>query len=348
MISADERMADSKTTRSTTRSLKPHEVLDFEKPIYELESKIAELEALSTDSSLRLAGEITPLKARLDRLVEEVFRAISPWQQVQVARAVGRPLAEDFTEGIADELLELHGDRGFRDDFAMLTALARIGEHRVLLVAQRKGRDTKEKIRAHFGCPHPEGYRKALRKMRLAEKFGLPIVSLINTPGAYPGIGAEERGQGWAIAENLQAMFGLKVPVVCVVVSEGGSGGALGIGIGDRVLMMEHAYYSVISPEGCAAILWGDAKRAPDAAKALRLSSSDLLKFGVVDQVLVEPVGAAHRAPARAIQEMKAAIEAHLRDLKRIPIAELLESRQKKFRAMGTLFATLPEAGATR
>ncbi len=341
-------MADSRTTRSTTRSLKPHEVLDFEKPILELEAKIAELEALSTDTSLKLAGEITPLKARLDRLVEEVFRAISPWQQVQVARAAGRPLAEDFTEGIADELLEIHGDRAFKDDYAMLTALARIGEHRVLIVAQRKGRDTKEKIRANFGCAHPEGYRKALRKMRLAEKFGLPIVSLINTPGAYPGIGAEERGQAWAIAENLQAMFALRVPIVSVVVSEGGSGGALGIGIADRVLMMEHAYYSVISPEGCAAILWGDAKRAPDAAKALRLSSQDLFKFGVVDLVLSEPVGAAHRAPARAIQEMKRAIECQLTELKALPLAELLEARAKKFRAMGTLFAEAAPARSAR
>lgn len=335
-------MADSNPGKTTTRSAKAHEVLDFEKPIFELEGKIAELEALSSDSSLKLSGEITPLKERLNRLVQEVFRAISPWQQVQVARAAGRPLCEDFIDGMCDEVLELHGDRNFRDDPALFTGLARVGEHRVLIVAHLKGRNTREKIRAHFGCAHPEGYRKALRKMKLAEKFGLPIVALINTPGAYPGIGAEERGQAWAIAENLQAMFAIRVPIISIVVGEGGSGGALGIGVADRVLMMEHAYYSVISPEGCAAILWGDAKRAPDAAKALRLSSSDLLSFGVVDAVLEEPVGAAHRAPAAAVQELKRVICEHLTQLKRIPVAELLDQRFAKFRAMGTLFA---EAG---
>lgn len=332
-------MADSKSTKNTTRTPKAHEVLDFERPIHELEGKIAELEALSSDTNLKLGGEITPLKHRLNRLVQEVFRAISPWQQVQVARAAGRPLCEDFVEGMCDELVELHGDRNFRDDPAMMTAIARIGSHRVMVVAHRKGRDTREKIKAHFGCAHPEGYRKALRKMKLAEKFGLPIVALINTPGAYPGIGAEERGQGWAIAENMQAMFALKVPIVSIVVGEGGSGGALGIGVADRVLMMEHAYYSVISPEGCAAILWGDAKRAPDAAKALRLCSKDLLSFGVVDAVLEEPVGAAHRAPAAAVQELKRVIIEQLDQLGRVPMAELLDMRFKKFRAMGTLFA---------
>ncbi|MSR75086.1 MAG: acetyl-CoA carboxylase carboxyltransferase subunit alpha [Planctomycetes bacterium] len=332
-------MADSKSSKNTTRTPKAHEVLDFERPIHELESKILELEALSSDTALKLGGEITPLKRRLNSLVQEVFRAISPWQQVQVARAAGRPLSEDFVEGMCDELLELHGDRNFRDDPAVLTAIARIGTRRVLIVAHRKGRDTREKIRTHFGCAHPEGYRKALRKMKLAEKFGLPIVALINTPGAYPGIGAEERGQGWAIAENLQAMFALKVPIISIVIGEGGSGGALGIGIADRVLMMEHSYYSVISPEGCAAILWGDAKRAPEAAKALRLCSKDLLAFGVVDAVLEEPVGAAHRAPAAAVQELKRVILEHLDELSKIPIAELLEQRFKKFRAMGTLFA---------
>jgi acetyl-CoA carboxylase carboxyl transferase subunit alpha len=251
-------------------------------------------------------------------------------------------LSTDYIDGMCDEFVELHGDRFFGDDRAMIAGIGRMGVRRMVIIAQRKGRDVKERIQCNYGCAHPEGYRKALRKMRLAEKFGLPIVTLINTPGAYPGIGAEERGQAWAIAENLQAMFGVRVPIVCVVIGEGGSGGALGIGIGDRVLMLQHAYYSVISPEGCAAILWNESKRAPEAAAALKLCAEDLAELGVVDEVLEEPVGAAHRDPVGTIRLVRERILAHLDELCALPIDRLLEERYRKFRAMGAAFGTVP------
>lgn len=341
-------MAD-KDRNTTTRSQRaPFEILDFERPIFELESKIAELETLSQGSELSLNGEIVLLRDRLQMLVRDVFRNITPWQQVQVARAPGRPLSTDYIAMMCDESIEVHGDRFFHEDRAMITAFARIGPRRVLLIAHRKGKDTKERIQCNYGCAHPEGYRKALRKMRLAEKFGLPIVTLINTPGAYPGIGAEERGQAWAIAENLMAMFQLRVPIVSVLIGEGGSGGALGIGVADRVLMLQHAYYSVISPEGCAAILWNDSKRAPDAAKALRLSSKDLFALGVVDEVIEEPVGAAHRDAEATVHLVRARILHHLDELTKVPISELLNQRYAKFRKMGTDFGvpTRPPAPA--
>ncbi len=331
-----------RTPATGTRVTKPHELLDFEKPIAELESKIFELESLSKNTSLNLNGEIGPLRERLGKLTGDVFRSLSPWQEVQVARLASRPLATDYIEGMCEEWMEFHGDRLFRDDPAVWTGVGRIGDRRVLIVAHQKGRDTKEKIKCHFGCAHPEGYRKALRRMRLAEKLGIPIVTLINTPGAYPGIGAEERGQAWAIAENLEAMFTLRVPIVSIVIGEGGSGGALGIGIGDRVLILQHAYYSVISPEGCAAILWSDAKRAPEAASALRLSSRDLLGLGVVDEVVEEPGGAAHRHAAETVALVRTRVLHHLDELERVPIADLLERRYRKFRAMGSEFTTPP------
>lgn len=330
-------MADREQRRTTTQRA-AYEILPFEKDIVEIEAKIEELELLSKGTELNLNGEITGLKSQLDKRVVEVFHSLSPWEKVQVARAPGRPLAVHYIEGMLDEFMELHGDRLFRDDPALITGLARIGDVRCLLVAHRKGRDTKEKIACNFGSAHPEGYRKALRKMRLAEKFGLPVVALINTPGAYPGIGAEERGQAWAIAENLKEMFQLRVPIVCVVLGEGGSGGALGIGIGDRVLMLEHAYYSVISPEGCAAILWRDRDRAAEAAAALRLSASDLLRLGVVDDVIEEPVGAAHRNPGAAVAAVRERILVALRELSALPIEQLVAERYEKFRRMGTLF----------
>jgi len=335
-------MAEKGRKTSEKRRRAEHELLDFERSILELEDKILELEDLSAHSDLNLNGEIKPLKDRLARLVTEVFMDLSPWQEVQVARAPGRPLTTDYLDRAFDEFLELHGDRNFRDDRSVLTALARIGDHRVLVVAHRKGHDTREKIAFNFGCAHPEGYRKALRKMRLAEKFRLPVVSLINTPGAYPGVGAEERGQAWAIAENLMAMFSLKVPIICVVIGEGGSGGALGIGIADRVLMLDHAYYSVISPEGCAAILWKDAKRAPEAAKALKLSSRDLKRLGVADEIIPEPGGAAHREPEATIQKVREAVISGLDELKKLPVEVLLQKRYEKFRAIGTLFGEAP------
>jgi acetyl-CoA carboxylase carboxyl transferase subunit alpha len=236
--------------------------------------------------------------------------------------------------------MELHGDRRYGDDPAILTALARIGRFRVLLVGHRKGKDVKEKVACHFGSAHPEGYRKAMLKMRLAERFGLPVVSLVDTPGAYPGIGAEERGQAWAIAENIQDMTGLRVPVVVAVVGEGGSGGALGIGVGDRVLMMENAYYSVISPEGCAAILWKSGEQAPEAAAQLRLTAADLERLGIVDEVVAEPLGGAHRNAERAALSLKQAILSALTDLEGVPVETLLRNRYEKYRRIGAhLFA---------
>lgn len=330
-------MAEREQQRTTTQRA-AYEILPFEKDIVEIEAKIEELERLSKETELNLNGEIEGLKSQLSKRVVEVFHSLSPWERVQVARAPGRPLAVHYIEGMCDEFMELHGDRLFRDDPAVVTGLARIGHVRCLLIAHRKGRDTKEKIACNFGSAHPEGYRKALRKMKLAEKFGLPVVALINTPGAYPGIGAEERGQAWAIAENLKEMFQLRVPIVCIVLGEGGSGGALGIGIGDRVLMLEHAYYSVISPEGCAAILWHDRERAPEAAAALRLSASDLLGLGVVDDVIGEPVGAAHRDPLAAVNAVREHVLAALEELSTLPVEQLMAERYDKFRRMGTLF----------
>jgi acetyl-CoA carboxylase carboxyl transferase subunit alpha len=333
-------MAESKDTRAVSRA---HVILDFEKPIIDLEKKIEELETLSRSTGMNLNGEVKPLKDRLSTLVLDVFRNLSPLQVVQVARHPDRPLTPDYLEAVFDEFLEVHGDRNFRDDRAIVAGFGRVGERRVAIVGHRKGRDTKEKMACYWGCAHPEGYRKALRVMKLAEKFGLPIVSFIDTPGAYPGIGAEERGQAWAIAECIRDMAGLKTPIVCFVIGEGGSGGALGIGVGDQVMMLEHAYYSVISPEGCAAILWGDAKRSGDAAKALKLTSRDLLPLGIVDEIIPEPVGGAHRAPIETFQRVRERLEFHLRRLCAIPPAELLEQRYAKFRRMGTLFTQPPE-----
>jgi acetyl-CoA carboxylase carboxyl transferase subunit alpha len=335
-------MADRrKETRTSSRAI--YDILPFERQIADLEAKIDELETLSKDSSMNLNGQIDSLKDLLQARVEEVFKGLNPWEKVQVSRAQGRPLASDYVAGMCDEFLELHGDRLFRDDQAILSGIGSIGGQRVLILAHRKGRDTREKIACNFGSAHPEGYRKALRKMRMAEKFGLPIVALINTPGAYPGIGAEERGQAWAIAENLQAMFDLRVPIVCVVIGEGGSGGALGIGIGDRVLILEHAYYSVISPEGCAAILWRDRNRAAEAASALKLNAQDLLRFGLVDEIITEPVGAAHRDPAATVASVKSAILRHLAELMAMPVPQLLSRRYDKFRAMGSEFQEITD-----
>ena len=337
-------MADRrKTTRTTSRAA--YEILPFERQIADLEEKIDELEVLSKGSSLDLNGQIESLKTQLNGRIAQVFADLTPWQKVQVSRAAGRPLASDYVEGICDDFMELHGDRNFKDDQAVLSGLARIGEQKFLLIAHRKGKNTQERMACNFGSAHPEGYRKALRKMRLAEKFNLPIVTLINTPGAYPGIGAEERGQAWAIAENLQAMFTLKVPVICMVIGEGGSGGALGIGIGDRILMLEHAYYSVISPEGCAAILWRDRSKAPDAASALRLNARYLREFELVDEVIPEPIGAAHRHPDEMIETVRDTVVRHLVELKAIPTEKLLDLRYEKFRKMGSAFAE-PEAQA--
>jgi acetyl-CoA carboxylase carboxyl transferase subunit alpha len=254
---------------------------------------------------------------------------------VTVARHADRPLTSDYMQMMLDDFVELHGDRVFGDDRAIVTGLASMGSHRFLLVGHRKGKTVKDRLACNFGCAHPEGYRKALQKMRLAEKLKLPIVTFINTPGAYPGIGAEERGQAAAIARNILEMFDLKVPVVCIVIGEGGSGGALGIGVGDRIGVLENAYYSVITPEGCAAILWKSGDKAPEAAEALKLTGKDLLRLGLIDKVLDEPLGGAHRDPRGTVDRVKVQVTEWLDELKQLPIEQLLQQRYEKFRRMG-------------
>jgi acetyl-CoA carboxylase carboxyl transferase subunit alpha len=326
-------MPDKKPAKNANRIGLP-----FERPIIELEGKIEELKSLSESTGMNLNGELKPLQKKLDRMTREIYDGLRPYDVVQVARHPLRPQTSDYIRGMLDEYVELHGDRHFSDDRAITTGFARIDDTRFLLVGHRKGKDTKENIACNWGCAHPEGYRKALKKMRLAERFGLPIVTLINTPGAYPGLGAEERGQAWAIAENILEMSRYKVPIVCIVIGEGGSGGALGIGVGDRVLMLENAYYSVISPEGCAAILWKDGEKAPEAAEALRLTSKDLLKFGVVDEAIPEPLGGAHRDPDEMIQRLRTRIPELLAELAPIPVDDLLQQRYDRIRKLGEVF----------
>jgi acetyl-CoA carboxylase carboxyl transferase subunit alpha len=322
-------------------------LLDFEAPIFEITKKIDELEQLSHTTGMNLNGELVKLKGRLDAKVDEVFSGLTPWQRIQLARHEGRPDTVDYVAMMIDGFLELHGDRAFRDDPAILCGLGKLDGRTIMLVGHRKGKDYKERTAYNFGCAHPEGYNKAARTMRLAAKFGVPIVTLINTQGAYPGIGAEERGQAWAIAENMMLMAGLPVPIVCVVIGEGGSGGALGIGIGDRVLMLEHSYYSVISPEGCAAILWGSAEKAQDAARALRITSQDLRELGVIDAIIPEPTGGAHRKPLEMGQKLREVLSAELRALSAVPSDRLLNERYEKFRRMGSVFAEHAPALAT-
>ena len=321
----------------TDASAKPtaHDGLAFERPLKELQAKIDELRSLSSGSHLDLADEIATLEERLQKQTAEVYAQLSPWERVNVARHSDRPLTSDYIALMLDDFVELHGDRVYGDDHAIVTGLACMDGVRFLLVGHRKGKTVKDRLACNFGCAHPEGYRKALQKMRLAEKMGLPIVSFINTPGAYPGIGAEERGQAGAIARNILEMFAIKVPIICLVIGEGGSGGALGIGVGDRVGMLENSYYSVISPEGCAAILWKNGERAPEAAAALKLTGTDLLRLGLVDEVLGEPLGGAHRDQKATIATVKARILSWLDELGKLSTADLLAQRYRKFRGMG-------------
>lgn len=316
--------------------------LEFEKPIFEMEAKIQELEELSRSTGMDLNGQMMPLKNKLEQLTQAIFDDLNAWDKVQLARHQFRPNTTDYLDLVFDEFTELHGDRVFGDDHAMVCGLAKLDGMKVLVIGHRKGRDTKEKIACNFGCAHPEGYRKAHRFMKLAAKFGLPIITFINTPGAYPGIGAEERGQAWAIAENLMLMANLPVPIVCTVIGEGGSGGALGIGVGDKVFMLEHSYYSVISPEGCAAILWNSAGEAERAAKALRLTSRDLLKLDVVDEVINEPLGGAHRHPEAMAATLKARIKKEINELNLLSVDDLLDNRYERFRHIGSLFGDNP------
>jgi len=312
---------------------RPH--LDFEKPILELEKKISDMKDFSADESVELSGEIASLEKKLVRLRSEVYSKLTRWQKVQIARHPKRPYAYDYIRMMTTDFLELHGDRGFGDDKAVIGGFARIDERPVLVVGQQKGRDTKDKLLRNFGMMHPEGYRKALRLFRLAEKFNVPILVLIDTPGAYPGIGAEERGQAEAIAKNIREMSLIAVPIIVVIIGEGASGGALGIGVGDKVMMLEYAWYSVISPEGCAAILWRDAAKAPDAAEALRVTSSDALELEVIDKVIHEPAGGAHNDPDKAAKSIKKEILSALKELEKTKPDQLVEQRIKKYRGMG-------------
>ena len=311
--------------------------LPFEDKIAELDRRIEELRSLNPQNSLQgeTSADIRKLQVQQTDLLKNIYQNLSPWQTVQVARHPQRPIFGDYLNLMFKDVRILHGDRCFGDDRAIVTALGQIGRDKVMIVGQNKGKDFKEKIACNFGCPNPEGYRKALAKMKLAEKYGLPIVTLIDTPGAYPGIGAEERGQAQAIAVNLMEMSRLKVPVVCIVIGEGGSGGALGIGVGDRIAILEHAYYSVISPEGCAAILWHDGTMAPQAAEALRLTGKELLKLKLVDAIISEPLGGAHRNLHDTIYNVEQYITKTLSQLKRTPLDKLVNARYDKLRGIG-------------
>jgi acetyl-CoA carboxylase carboxyl transferase subunit alpha len=317
--------------------------LAFEVPIEELEAKIAEMSAYALAQNLDLSDEIAALRSRSERLKRETFANLTRWQRVQVARAAGRPTALDHVAGFIDGFVELHGDRTLGDDPALVAGVGRLAGSGVVVLAQQKGRDTKENIHRNFGMAHPSGYRKAMRMMELADKFALPVVALIDTPGAYPGIAAEEQGQAWVIAESIRRMSRLRVPAVAVVIGEGGSGGALAIGVANRVLILENAVYSVISPESCAAIRWRDAAEAPKAAEALRLTATDLLEQGVVDAIVPEPAGGAHREPAAAVAATGAAIERALEELRALDGAALIAARAARFRQMGRV---LEEAAA--
>ncbi len=311
------------------------EPLEFEKPIVNLERQLAELRDRAADSDIDMSSEMKRIEDKLTKMKEEVYRNLSPWQRVQIARHTQRPYMLDYVEHSFDDFLELHGDRHIGEDEAMPGGFARLEGRKVMVIGHQKGRDTKENLRRNFGSAHPEGYRKALRLMRLAEKFDIPVVTLIDTPGAYPGIEAEERNIAEAIAFNLREMMMLRVPVVAVVIGEGGSGGALGIGVADRVLMMENAYYSVISPEGCAAILWKDRKYATEAASALKLNAADLVNLKIIDELVPEPMGGAHHDHVAAASNLKKAVIKHLHELEAVEKDELLERRYQKFRNYG-------------
>jgi len=306
--------------------------LDFEQPIAELEAKIAELRRVEAANDIDISSALDELEAKSQTLTEEIFKELSDRQISQLSRHPGRPYTQDYIDLIFTDYHELHGDRAYADDKAIICGLAKLYDQAVVIIGHQKGRDTKEKIIRNFGMPRPEGYRKALRVMKMAERFHLPVISLIDTPGAYPGIGAEERGQSEAIARNLFEMAKLETPIICTVIGEGGSGGALAIGVGDRLIMMEFSTYSVISPEGCASILWHSAEGKEKAAEALKLTASDLLGFGIVDEVVPEPVGGAHAHPKDAMQIVKGKIESWLDELLAMPADLMLEARYQKFR----------------
>ncbi len=309
--------------------------LDFEKPISELVQSLEELRRQSRENNVNLEPEVRRLEAKIEETKKNIYSNMTAWQRVQIARHTARPYSLDYLQLSFSDFIELHGDRRFAEDPSMPGGLATIGAHKCVVVGHQKGRDTKENIYRNFGCANPEGYRKALRLMRMAEKFHLPFVALIDTPGAYPGIGAEERHIAEAIAVNIRDMMTLRTITIGVVIGEGGSGGALGIGVCDRVLMLENAYYSVISPEGCAAILWKHRKHAPEAAEALKLTANDLKEFKLVDDVVPEPLGGAHQDQEQAITNFRTAVVKHIEELKKIPMEQLLKERYEKFRRVG-------------
>ncbi len=312
---------------------RPH--LDFERPIIELEKKISDMKDFSVGEEIELSGEIASMEKKLTKLRQEIYSGLTRWQKVQLSRHPKRPYTLDYIQMISRDFVELHGDRCYADDKALVGGFAYIDDQPVMFVGQQKGRDTKDKLYRNFGMAHPEGYRKALRLFSLAEKFNIPIVILVDTPGAFPGIGAEERGQAEAIARNIREMSRFRVPIVVVIIGEGASGGALGIGVGDRVLMMEYAWYSVISPEGCAAILWRDAAKASEPAEALKPTSDDLVALGIIDEVIKEPPSGAHNDPKAAAAVVKTSIQNSLRELMALPVEQLLQERLEKYRRMG-------------
>ena len=309
--------------------------LDFEQPISELEAKVEELRYVQDDSAVDISEEIQRLQKKSQALTKEIYAKLTPWQVAQVARHPQRPYTLDYVGLIFTDFEELHGDRSFADDLSIVGGLARFNGQSVMVIGHQKGRDTKEKILRNFGMPRPEGYRKAMRLMRLAEKFGIPVITFVDTPGAYPGIGAEERGQAEAIGRNLYVMAELKVPVVCTVIGEGGSGGALAIAVGDVVMMLQYATYSVISPEGCASILWKSAERAPEAAEILGITAARLKTLGLIDKIITEPLGGAHRDHAGAAQNVKKALQDAIRQLSDKSPGELVEQRFERLMGYG-------------
>jgi acetyl-CoA carboxylase carboxyl transferase subunit alpha len=309
--------------------------LDFEQPIAELEAKIEELRFVGDDSEININEEVARLRGKSESLTKSIFAKLSAWQVAQVARHPMRPYTQDYLDLIAPDFQELHGDRMYADDPAIIGGIGRIDGRPIMFIGHQKGRDTKERVRRNYGMPKPEGYRKAQRLMRMAQKFSLPIVTLIDTPGAYPGVGAEERGQSEAIAYSLYLMAGLKTPIISVVIGEGGSGGALAIGVGDRLLMLQYGIYSVISPEGCASILWKSADKAEDAAEAMRITARSLSEYGLVDEVLPEPLGGAHRNPQESADVLRNALLKNLEELDKLSVDQLLENRQRRLASFG-------------
>lgn len=317
-------------------------MLPFEVPLYELRKRIEDMLAEPSDG---IEQQVRMMREQADSMEKQLYENLTPWNTVQIARHQNRPTARDYIENSFDQFEELHGDRAFRDDLAIVTGLARIGDQRFMIVGQHRGRNVEERHLSHAGCAHPEGYRKSLQKMKMAERFGLPVVCLIDTKGAYPGIGAEERGQGIALAENIRDMSLLRVPVVCIIIGEGGSGGALALGVGNRILMLQHAYYAVISPEGCASILWRDGNLKAEAAAELKLTSRDLKERGFIDEIVAEPLGGAHRDLPLAAKTLREVITRNLQELSRKSAKELVDERYEKFRAFGQFLSgqSLPE-----